>query len=96
MNWQEMRKIIDKHNEENGITNQFGDKNPLYFVIVYKQSNFEEEFSETERSYRVRSDNKLFLSGMLGRSLFGNCLDGKDMGVRLDWYNWEVERIYQE
>ena len=55
-------------------------------VIVFKEKSFEREFSETERSYEISRDNKYFNWQMNGNSLFGDCLDGKDNGVRLDIY----------
>ena len=90
------RKIVDEHNQQNGIKSQFEDPNPIRLYIVYKQSNWNEQYSETSRTYVVRSDNKYFLPNMIGNSLFGNCLDGTDDGVRLDWYNWEIEYVHIE
>jgi len=56
-------------------------------VIVFKQTKFfKKEYSELERSYQVGSWNKYFQDGLLGNSLFGNCLDGLDKGIRLDWW----------
>jgi hypothetical protein len=70
-------------------------------VVVFKQESFDREFSETERSYAVNSDAKYFDGSMIGNSLFGNCLDGQDNGVRLDWYMspekgkaWVVDYCY--
>jgi hypothetical protein len=70
-------------------------------VVVFKPESFEDEFTETERSYAVYSDAKYFDGNMIGNSLFGNCLDGKDNGVRLDWYmssqegkRWIVDYCY--
>lgn len=55
-------------------------------VIVFKEESFDKSYSELERSYMISRDNKWFKPYALGNSLFGNCLDGKDLGVRLDWY----------
>ena len=72
-------------------------------VIIFAPESFNREFSEIERSYEVYSDAKYFDANMGGSSLFGNCLDGKDNGVRLDWYMkrmpsegtpWTVEYCY--
>lgn len=65
-------------------------------VIVFKQSNFEKQYSEESRSYRVWNCNRAFQSGKIANSLFGSCLDGTDQGVRLDWYNWEPEFAYMD
>ncbi|PHE64288.1 hypothetical protein COF68_05450 [Bacillus toyonensis] len=72
-------------------------------VIVFKQESFSKEFNETQRSYEIKRDSKYFNPMMGGSSLFGNCLDGKDDGVRLDWFmkllpeegrRWLVEYCY--
>jgi hypothetical protein len=55
-------------------------------VIVFKKESFSKEFSELERSYTISSNAKYFDWQMNGNSLFGDCLDGKDDGVRLDIY----------
>ena len=55
-------------------------------VIVFAPESFVNDFSELERSYEVYSDAKYFDANMGGSSLFGNCLDRKDNGIRLDWY----------
>lgn len=55
-------------------------------VIVFSQESFSKPFTETERSYQVSSDAKYFDGSKIGNSLFGDCLDGKDLGVRLDAY----------
>ena len=56
-------------------------------VIVFKQNDdWKREFSEEERSYIVYGDNKWFKPYCIGNSLYGYSLDGRDMGVRLDWY----------
>ena len=94
--------IIDsfrKYNEENdiGYGHQPEGLPELSAVIVFKQSNFTKEYSETSRSYRVTSQGgKIFFNAMIGNSMFGDCLDGSERGVRLDAYNWEIERCYFE
>lgn len=95
MTYTQMLKLINEHNTSKGIRQQYQDKQPLHFVIVFKSSNWKEPYTEQERSYKVRSDNKAFLPDMCGGSLYGDCLDGLDHNVRLDWYNWEIENIYQ-
>lgn len=89
---------LRNYNQENGI--EYGspcDLPQLSGVIVYKQSNFTKEYSETSRSYRVTNlSGKRFFDGMIGNSVYGDCLDGSDPGVRLDAYNWDVEYCYLE
>ena len=75
------------------LTKEFQDQQNKYALITYKQENFEKEFNETSRTYMVGSYNKYFQSGKISSSLFGSCIDGTDVGVRLDWYNWEIEKI---
>lgn len=66
-------------------------------VIVYKASNWPDaSYTETERSYEVYNCNRQFQPGKIANSLYGYCKDGKDLGVRLDWYRWNVEYCYME
>ena len=86
------------YNENHGITQQFDD-NALNGIIVFKSSNWpDKNYSLEERSYEVSSANKRYLVNMSGNSIFGNCLDGNDLGVRLDWYiddnTWEIDYCY--
>lgn len=62
-------------------------------VIVFKQENFNRPFTETERSYRVCSNSKHY-GDYISNELTGNCLDGVDLGVRLDWYKWTTDYCY--
>lgn len=55
-------------------------------VLVFKQESFDKPYTEIQRSYSVDSSAKYFNGNMNGNSLFGNCLDGTDTGVRLDHY----------
>ena len=64
-------------------------------LLFYR--NIHKPFTELERSYQISSDAKYFDGNMSGNSLFGNCLDGKDLGVRLDYYmysGWKVDFCY--
>jgi hypothetical protein len=74
-------------------------------VIVFTNRSFGvlKQYTLEERSYKVSSDAKWFDNNKNGMSLFGDCLDGKDNGVRLDHYmrltpeegkRWEVEYCY--
>ena len=100
LTWQELNKIIDKHNEEKGINRQYEDKEPLICYAVIKQMPYwQKQYTEEERTYKFRSDNKYFLGAMLGNSIFADCVgDPNDKGVRLDWYlgDWEIEYCYYE
>lgn len=66
----------------------------LFGVIVFKESNWETQYSELSRSYEVANCNRGFQPDKIANSIFGYCLDGTDPGVRLDWYKWEVEYCY--
>ena len=88
-----------KHNEENGVTSQFADKKALVGVVVFKQESWpdaKEEYALESRSYALSSDNKFFVPGMGGNSIYADCLDGTDRGVRLDWYlrDWKIDYCY--
>ena len=88
-----------KHNEENNVTSQFDDDNRLTGVIVFKSSNWPKtDYSLESRSYRFTSDNKYFVPGMCGNSIFASNLDGTDKCIRLEQYigRWKIEYCYIE
>ena len=92
----ELFKAFYKHNEENNITSQFADEHPLLGVIVFKSENWpNQDFSLESRSYLFSSDNKFFISGMGGNSIFASNLDNTDH-IRLDWYlrDWKIDYCY--
>lgn len=55
-------------------------------IIVFKPESFEKEYTEEQRSYKVGRYCKWFQKGAIGCALYGDCLDGTDKGIRLDWY----------
>lgn len=63
-------------------------------VIVYSQSNFKEPYTVKERSYLIVNGQWGLDSSKMGRCIVGDCLDGKDTGVRLDSYDWKKEYCY--
>jgi hypothetical protein len=97
--WGELEKAMWKFNEEHGYTSK-GNKERLEAVVVFTEDSWNKPYTEEQRSYRLSSDNKAFLPNQLGYSIFGDCLDGKDLGVRLDWYMrindnpWKVDYCY--
>ena len=99
MTWNEISKAMWKFNEDHGYTTK-GTKERLEAVVVFTKDSFSKDFTETERSYKFTSDNKAFLPNQLGYSIFADCLDGQDLGVRIDWYMrdtempWKVEYCY--
>lgn len=73
------------------------DSSQITGVIVFKQENWPDHpYSVKDRSYRVSNANRAFQEGKISNQLSGDCLDGKDLGVRLDWYNWSVEYCYMD
>ena len=97
--WNEVEKAMWNFNEEHGYTTK-GNENRLEAVVVFTEDSFNRPYTEKERSYKFSSDNKAFLPNQLGYSIFANCLDGTDIGVRIDWYMrdtenpWKVEFCY--
>ena len=92
--------IIDtfrEHNRKHKYIYGYSNGVELTAVIVYKQSNFTKEYSEKSRSYRVSNfGGKAFFDGLIGNSIYGDCLDGSEQGVRLDCYDWDIEKCYFE
>lgn len=83
------------------IMTEFNTQNPdkqdtpvLEAVIVFKASNWKKPYDIRSRSYRVTNACRHFQEGKISNQLPGDCLDGTDQGVRLDWYHWEVEYCY--
>lgn len=71
--------------------------------IVFSADSFRIPYDETARTYAVNSDCKAFQPNMGGYSIFGDCMDGSEHGVRLDLYmaeerggkdGWQIERCY--
>jgi hypothetical protein len=96
ISYAELCNIFFEHNRGRNIA-QFSDETRLTAVVVIKASSFDKPYSETERSYKFTSDNKAFI-GTCGNSIFADCLDGIDNGVRLDWYlhegGWKIDYCY--
>ncbi len=97
--WSELCEAMRKFNEEHGYTCK-GNKMRLEGVVVFTEDSFTKPFTEKERSYLLTSDNKAFLPNQCSNSIFADCLDEKDLGVRIDWYMhdkqmpWKVEYCY--
>ena len=70
--------------------------------IVFAVDSFKKEYPLLSRTYAVSSNNKAFRPNMGGYSIFGDSLDGTDIGVRLEGYmaeegnpgGWKVEGCY--
>ena len=69
-------------------------------VIVFKPESFDKEYTLEERSYKISHNDNWFDGRKISFSLYGYCLDGKDNGVRLDWYmkngkdSWIIDYCY--
>ena len=63
--------------------------------VIFKEESFRKPYSEKERTYEIDKEvSKYFDPEMIGSSIFGNCLDGRDLYVRLDIYdNWKIDEI---
>ena len=88
-----------KHNKESNVTAQYSDKrsNRLIGVVVFKSENWPgKDYSLKARSYEFVSDNKYFISELGGGSIFADCLDGSEEGIRLDFYlsSWKIDYCY--
>jgi len=92
LTWQEVEAMfcdINKNNLEH-----------KHAVVVFKPESFNKPYSEVERSYRFSSDNKAFKSWCIGYSIFADCLDNIDKGVRIESYmrdgepNWVPDYCY--
>lgn len=98
MSWQELCQYLVAFNEKHNITCKgFGPK--VTAVAVITEGSFITAYTEEERSYRFTNHNKAFIPSNLSRSIFADCLDGTDSGVRLDWQldeGWKVEYAYIE
>ena len=102
--WYEAKEYLREFNRQHGY--RCGNsicKETAHVVVVFTQDSFEKEYSEESRSYIVSSDNKAFLDGMGGYSIYSSSLDGSDVGVRLEAYmaeehggkdGWKVEYCY--
>lgn len=96
--WGEMEHTMWKFNEEHGYTTK-GNKEHITAVVVFTEDSFNKPYTELQRSYEFTSDNKAFLANQSSNSIFADCLDGTDDGVRIDWYmggkdGWKVEYCY--
>lgn len=94
--YSEFKEKMCKFNKENNVTSKGTDKK-IHGVIVFTKDSFSSPYTEIERSYEVSNNNKAYISNMGSNSIFGYCLDGIDLGVRLDLYmydGWKVDYCY--
>jgi len=97
--WRDACRHMIEFNKAHGIEDKSWspDSPTCVMVAVIAKESFSREYSETSRSYRFSNYNKAFLP-MCSSSIFSDCLDNHDPGVRLDMYvrggDWKVERVY--
>ena len=89
MSFEDFKKVMRSYQKENKYVEG---------VIVFTEDSFDKPFDEQARSYKVSSMAKYFNPFAGGSGLVGDCLDGTDDGVRLDYYmwtyGWEPEYCY--
>lgn len=89
--FEELKRIFSEHEINNS------DKEPLIGRVVFTEDSFDKKYTSEQRTYEFSSRNKYFMAGKNGNSIFADCLDGKDLRIRLDWYigiDWHVEYCY--
>ena len=79
------------------------DRSHTVGYIVFTADSFDKSYTEEERTYVVGSNNKAFIEGMGGYSIYASSLDGSDENVRLEAYmadeyggkdGWKIEKCY--
>ena len=96
MTFAELDSVLSKFNQEHDNGNDYSEKGTMYGYIVYKEENWKKRYPFENRCYRVSNHNKRFQAGMISNSYSGDSIDGKDEGVRLDWYYWEIDFCFIE
>lgn len=100
--WSEASEYLCRYNREHGIKSKGCAEYICEMVAVITEDSFDQEYSLESRSYVFTNDNKAFIDGMGGYSIFANSLDGSDPGVRLERYledegnpgGWKVDYCY--
>lgn len=95
MTYSEVKKIFQEWNRKHP-----GEE--LTAHIIFTVDSFDKEYPLFSRTYAVSSNNKAFRPNLGGYSIFGDSLDGTDIGVRLEGYmaeegnpgGWKVEDCY--
>lgn len=79
------------------------ERNHTTGYIVFTADSFDKPYTEEQRTYVVSSNNKAFIEGMGGYSIYASSLDGSDKCVRLESYmvdehggkdGWKIEKCY--
>jgi len=81
------------------------ERNHTTGYIVFTDDSFDKPYTEEQRTYVVSSNNKAFIEGMGGYSIYASSLDGSDKCVRLEAYmadehggenGWKIEKCYMK
>ena len=101
LSWEEASEYLKNYNRKHGYKTK-GTKTHCYMVAVITEDSFNKKYTLKERSYKFSNDNKAFIDGQLGYSIFSDSLDGIDRNVRLEYYleeegnenGWKVDYCY--
>ena len=101
LTYNEAKEYLTEYNKEHGYTSK-GTDTHCTMVAVISEDSFKDEYSLEERSYVFTNDNKAFIEGQMGYSIFADSLDGSDRNVRIEQYleeegnkgGWKVEYCY--
>lgn len=110
IDWYEAKEYLREFNRQHGYKRGNSICNETaHIIVVFTEDSFKDKdgnivpYSEESRSYILSSDNKAFLDGMSGYSIYASCLDGTDPYVRLEEYmgaehggskGWKVDYCY--
>ena len=105
LNWHEAKEYLTKFNRDHGYSVGSGNSpsdETTNIVVVFTKDSFNKPYTLEERSYRVSSNNKAFIDGMGGYSIYAQSLDGSDF-CRIEQYmqlehggknGWKVDYCY--
>ena len=97
LTWAEAKQYLWDFNTDHNITCKGIGKARCEMVAVITADSFDKPYTEFQRSYMFTNHNKAFIANQLSNSIFADCLDGTDNGVRLDYYvhdAWKVDYCY--
>lgn len=95
--YKELAKAFREHERTHS------DGSHLNGAIVFTEDSFNRPYSLEARTYLVSSNNKAFIPGMGGYSIYASAADGSDPMVRLEGYmaeehggakGWKVDYCY--
>lgn len=99
--WEEAKEYMREYNRKHGFRQGNMPTSEVKMVAVMKNKGFNrDDYTDEERSYVFSSNNKAFLDGMLGYSIFSyNLADPETDRPRLENYLeysncWEVDYCY--